>query len=67
MKKVLLFAGVLFVFGATSCKKDYTCSCELAGTTTDSVIENSTKKDAEAACDEANATWALLGGTCTLK
>ena len=44
MKKVLLFAGVLFIFGATSCKKDYTCSCELAGTTTDSVIENSTKK-----------------------
>ena len=67
MKKVLLFAGVLFLFSATSCKKDYTCSCEWAGTTTDTVFEDVTKKDAEDACDEANTSMALLGGSCKLK
>ena len=67
MKKVLLFAGVLFIFGATSCKKDYTCSCTILGQTSDTGFEKVSKKDAEDACDEANTSAALLGGSCSLK
>ena len=44
MKKVLLFAGVLFIFGATSCKKDYTCSCTILGQTSDTVFEKFQKR-----------------------
>lgn len=67
MKKVLLFAGVLFLFSATSCKKDYTCSCEWLGTTTDTVFEKSTKKDAEDKCAEANTELSAVGGSCAIK
>jgi hypothetical protein len=67
MKKVLLFAGVLFLFSATSCKKDYTCSCTALGSTEDYKYEKVSKKDAEDACDASSATYALLGGSCELK
>ncbi len=73
MKKVLLFAGVLFMFSATSCKKDYTCSCAgyTDGTLTveplDFTIEDSKKKDAEDACAEMNVLYSSLGSSCALK
>ena len=35
MKKVVLFVAVAaFAFSMTSCTKDYTCSCEVAGIST---------------------------------
>ena len=48
-------------------KKDYTCSCEWLGTTTESVMEKTTKKDAEDACAQANTEMATVGGSCALK
>ena len=64
-----LFILVAFVAMATlsSCKKDYTCSCTILGTTTDSVLEKQKKADAEAACNEADAAAKLFAGSCTLK
>lgn len=52
MKNLLLIAAVLFAFSVTSCKKDYTCVCTVAGTSTDLEMEDVSKKDAEDACDE---------------
>jgi hypothetical protein len=66
MKKVLAIA-VLGVFVLSSCKKDYTCSCTVLGMTTDSVLKDVKKKDAEKACDATSTSAAILGGSCTLK
>ena len=77
MKKIFLFAGVLFLFSATSCKKDYTCSCtgyeSTSGSLTITVsandypIENAKKKDAEDACAELHTTYSAFGASCSLK
>ncbi|MEX2595991.1 MAG: hypothetical protein WEC59_03595 [Salibacteraceae bacterium] len=63
MKKLLLpVALVAFVFAGTSCKKDYTCTCEVFGisTTTEyNGLSKSEADDAEAACTSTNVcTWA---------
>lgn len=61
MKKVLFIAAVA-VFTMTSCKKVYTCCCDVLGT--DYCVESGTKmkkSDAEAWC-ETNS-----GGLCKLK
>ena len=67
MKNLLAVALVVFFFAAfTSCKKDYVCSCTIAGVTTDTPINDSKKSDAETACDGLNVAAALAGGSCTL-
>ena len=68
MKKALtLIAGVAFVAVLfTSCKKDYTCTCIVSGTTTPYTYAKVSKATATDACNSANATWAILGGSCKL-
>ncbi|MFN5415515.1 MAG: hypothetical protein ACK5B9_00555 [Flavobacteriia bacterium] len=70
MKKVLGVAALLSVFALGSCKKDYTCECvSTAGSissTATTTIANSTKGDAEAACDAGDATASAGGVTSTV-
>lgn len=54
----LALMGVLFF---SSCKKDWVCECNVFGTQISVVIEDSTKKDAKAECEDES------GGACTLK
>jgi hypothetical protein len=66
-KSLLVLSMVAFVFA--SCKKDRTCECSYSdGTKESTPIPNSTKKDAEEACDALGAlNLAFGGGTCELK
>jgi hypothetical protein len=66
MKKVYMMLAACAI-ALASCKKDYTCSCTVLGQTADEVYENTTKEEAEEACDAASAGAALLGGSCELK
>lgn len=75
MKKVLFVAALGMTFAMVSCKKDYTCECTTSvtgvGTSSASTTINDTKKNAEAACDEGDATTSVGGVSstveCTLK
>ena len=58
MKKLVLAFG-LGLFLLASCKKDYTCACQLDGETVSTSVINDTKKNAESKCDEGDAN--LLG------
>jgi hypothetical protein len=58
MKKVLLAVAVVAFFA--SCKKDYTCTCNILGTSTTVDYPGLNKSDAETA--EASCT---TGGLCT--
>jgi len=72
MKKLLftlVMGSGLFLssFTMTSCKKDYTCTCN------DSIfgeqiypINDSKKDDAKSACDGLDAAEVLFGGSCDL-
>lgn len=64
MKKI--FAAVAIVALFASCKKDYTCDCEILGQKTSTPILDSSKGDAENACDALGVSATILGGTCTL-
>lgn len=70
MKKllVLLFVGSLGL-GATSCKKDYTCECTIAGSVIPTPIPNSSKGDAEDFCNaqQTQVRLASPSASCTLK
>lgn len=75
MKKLILVASVA-IFGVvamTSCKKTHTCKCSFdvsTGITDDMTsfeIGKSSKKDAKAACEAAETTWAIFGAKCSLK
>ena len=65
MKKLLILAVIAGAFSLTSCKKDYTCSCTITGSSTpiDYKWTKITKKDAKAACDKLNQS----GVNCSLK
>ena len=69
MKKLLIPFALLMItaFASTSCKKDYTCTCNdsIIGQTL-YPINDSKKGDAEDACNELSAAEALIGGSCTL-
>ncbi len=68
MKKSLLSAfGVALLLLATSCKKDYTCTCTVLGVSNDTPLNDYTKSDAKEACDKSSSSAAILGGSCTLK
>ena len=66
MKKVLLFAVVLGAISFTSCKKDHTCVCTIAGESDSTELKDLTKSDAEDACDALGIFYTLGGGTCEL-
>lgn len=56
MKKVFVFAAVGFMaIGFSSCKKDWTCTCDFNGVESTSTI-NATKADAETACSALEIT-----------
>lgn len=68
MKKAMIF-GTFALLGLASCKKDYTCTCTstVAGVSaSESVTINDTKKNAEEACNEGDATSTVLGITSTV-
>ncbi len=71
MKKVLFVAAIAaFAFGATSCKKDYTCECSTTVNgetfTTSAEYKDVKKKDAEDSCEAANSAGGATT-TCSLK
>ncbi len=72
MKKVLLVA-VIAGFAMTSCKKNYTCTCNVpasggsAAATYTYELKKVKKKDAKASCNAAGSVWILAGGTCDFK
>lgn len=69
MKKTILIGGLAMfaVVALASCKKDYTCSCTVNGNQATLQIKDAKKKDAQAECDEAEATYAQAGtASCTL-
>ena len=71
MKKVIYVGAFLFLgaMALTSCKKDYTCDCRVAGNTVQEIPFNDyKKKDAEDGCKKAEETYSNFGDiTCTLK
>lgn len=68
MKKVIFAIAALGLISLTSCKKEYTCSCTIAGSTTDVKSGTKIKKsEAETWCNALNATSAIGGGSCKLK
>ncbi len=69
MKNLMILAAAICMMVAfSSCKKDYTCSCTVAGTTILVEYEGVKKGDAEDACSAAEATYKLGDpeATCTL-
>lgn len=63
MKKLVVlgsfvFAGLILF---SSCKKDWICECNVFGYTVSGTIEDSTRKDAKAECEDDT------NGQCTLK
>lgn len=52
VKKTLLFVALFVTLGVTSCKKDWTCSCNYDGTTLHFTegYTNLSKRKAEAKC-----------------
>ncbi len=71
MKKITLLTVVLAGLAFASCKKDYTCKCTTTTTTSGvSVVTTAsaatgkmTKKDAEAKCNEGDASATVLGSS----
>lgn len=69
MKNLLLLSSALVVFGATSCKKDYTCVCTASASSgsssassTSTFTINDTKKNAKEEC-EGGASASTIGGS----
>lgn len=63
MKKQLLaaFMGLFLVSGLISCKKDYSCECEVLSngqyvSSSSFSISNASKKDAKNACEAASSS-----------
>jgi hypothetical protein len=75
MKK-LLFGAVVVAFAMTSCKKDYTCSCDSSGIKYEYTLTESKKSAAAAVCEGKGIGGVAVDGvaipddnstTCTLK
>jgi len=71
MKKVILVAAV-GVLALVSCKKDYTCACDVtttglinSTTVVDTVYQDVSKSDAEDKCATNNSTVSAFGTTVT--
>ncbi len=69
MKKVFVL-GTLALIGLSSCKKDWTCTCEVNsfGITVSgsSTIENATRSDAKEACDEGDYVTSVATSECSI-
>ena len=67
MKKALLVFAIASV-ALVSCKKNRTCTCTVAGESSDTIFQNMSKKDANAKCESYSAlVQAFGGGSCKLK
>jgi hypothetical protein len=69
MKKSIVCLSIFLLgIGFTSCKKDYTCSCEVNKKKYIYDYSNQLKSEAEKACDQQNtaAKMADPAGTCSL-
>jgi hypothetical protein len=63
MKKVLLSVAVIAALASfSSCKKDYTCTCNFSGQTFTYELKDLSKSDAETACD----VYSIGGYSCSL-
>ncbi len=63
MKKIASVCVIaLVVLSMSSCKKDWTCTCTLLGTSSSIPINDATKSDAEDACSALE----ILGNSCEL-
>ena len=67
MKKTLLFACATLICAATmtSCKKDYTCTCKVAGQTIPLELKDVKKKDAQSSCDQAQTTYRIADASAS--
>jgi hypothetical protein len=67
MKKI--FALAIVVVALSSCKKDYSCTCSVAGAASTTVdypgLSKSEAEDAEAACNAGSVTLLGISTTCT--
>ncbi len=64
MKNLLMVAVVvLATVSMSSCKKDYTCTCEFGGVESSVTYEKVKKADAQESCDALDA---VSGYSCTL-
>lgn len=63
---MFLIVAVTAAVGLTSCKKDYNCTCVIAGQTTVSEFKDVKKSDAEEACNALSAAASIAGGSCAL-
>ncbi|HRP52841.1 MAG TPA: hypothetical protein PLI97_04970 [Fluviicola sp.] len=61
MKKVLFFGAIVTLVGLTSCKKEWTCECNVFGTTISAKTEKMTKADAKKDCEDGS------NGMCKIK
>ncbi|MBM3451785.1 MAG: hypothetical protein FJX84_01455 [Bacteroidetes bacterium] len=68
MKKIMLF-GVLGLLTLASCKKDWTCKCteSVGGNSSSVIIEDMTRADAKAECDEGDASALGITVDCELQ
>ena len=64
MKKV--FFAVIAVAALTSCKKDWNCVCTAGSLSSTSVIEDMTKADADAKCNEGDGSAGGITVDCEL-
>lgn len=67
MKKLVLAVAALGLISLTSCKKEYTCKCTIAGMSTEAKSGKVKKADAKTWCDNANTSAKIAGGSCELK
>ena len=72
MKKFFIFSVVVGGLAFTACKKDHTWRCEITTLgitlTTDTVFQDMSKYDTEAACTGLNVDAGTLGSsTCALQ
>jgi hypothetical protein len=66
MRKITVCLSIIAVMalsGLSSCKKDYTCVCKTTGGAVYNSDIKTTKKKAQAFCDDQQTT----GRTCTLQ
>ena len=69
MKKAITIILAVVALGITSCKKNWTCACQLkAGGVENAVLaEKMKKKDAKAICDNADVSQGSPYASCSLK
>lgn len=68
MKKLAMVLGVAALFaGTTSCKKDYTCTCETAGIEVSSRTINDTKSNATDDCNSGDGEVLTVVTDCEIQ